>query len=181
MDKVALRVVPLAARQDLAAVLLGLLNDAGDLVKGGAANDGALEVLELGARADSDRLGLLGEALLETAFPERFGNVGAGESRALLARVLEGGADGLDDAGLDVGRGVVQVEVLAAYLSAAVGRITPSLPGYILSCRLFVPVLQTLTASEGVERTGLADDPGVATVNIQTLRNVLPQTPEDVG
>jgi hypothetical protein len=34
-----------------------------------------------------------------------------------LARVFERGADGLDDAGFDVGRGVVEVEVLAAYAS----------------------------------------------------------------
>lgn len=77
-------------------------------------DDGSGEVVPRSAGADGDLVNLLDECLLEAALPERAGDVDPSESRALLARVLERSADGLDDTGLDVGGGVVEVEVLSA-------------------------------------------------------------------
>lgn len=59
-----------------------------------------------------------------------------------MARVLESSSDSLNYARLDVGRGMVEVEVLT---------------------------------------TGLTNNSGVASVNVEVLSNVLPEFSEDVG
>lgn len=102
---------------DLTAGLLGLFDDVGDPLECGLVDDGSGEVSPLGTWADSDTIHLLNKRLLETTLPHRPGNITSCESRALLARVFEGSSDSLNDTRLDIGRGVVQVEVLSTSLT----------------------------------------------------------------
>ncbi|KAI3479488.1 hypothetical protein L1887_58446 [Cichorium endivia] len=117
LDVPSLGVVALATAEHLAALLLGGLDEAHDLLKRVLGDDGAHEVLELVHGADRDLGDLVEQLLLELALPHGLGHVQARERRALLALVLEGGADGLGDGGVDVGRLVDHVEVLAAGLA----------------------------------------------------------------
>ena len=121
LDEVSLGRVRSAADKDLTAFLLGLLNKTSDLVEGDLVDDGTGEVVPLGAWADGDLASLGSESVLEATLPERAGDVSTAKSRALLARVLETGTDSLDDAGLNVGGGVVEVEVLATGLTDKTG------------------------------------------------------------
>jgi hypothetical protein len=99
---------------DLSTSLLGLLNDTGDPLESGLVDDGSGKVSPFGARSDSDAVDLLDQRVLESTLPHRLGNVTSGESRTFLSRVLESGSDSLDDTRFDIGRWVVQVEVLSA-------------------------------------------------------------------
>ena len=76
-----------------------------------------------------------------------------------MTRVLECSSDGLDDTRLDIGRWVVQVEVLSAYSH----QLKP-------------------TAAMGVQvLTSLSDDSGVSSVLVKVLSNLAPKTLEHLG
>jgi len=111
-----LGIVPSSSRNNLTTLSLGLFDHSGDLGERWSTDDGSDKVLPFGRRSDGD----LGDFLLHDSLklgPHGLGYVGSGESGALLSLVFEPGSDGLEDTGPDVGRGVVQVEVLASGLS----------------------------------------------------------------
>ena len=126
----------------MAALLLGLVNQAQDLVKGMLGDHRAHKVLELVRRAQADALGGAHELVLHAALPERLGHVQARQRTALLALVLERGADALRHHRIHVRRGVHKVEVLA---------------------------------------TRLADNAGVALVQVEVVRDLLPERAEHEG
>jgi hypothetical protein len=88
----------------------------GNLLESRSSDDGSDKVLPLGGRSDGDLLDLLLQDALKLG-PLGLGNVTPREGGTLLSLVLEPGSDGLHDARLDVGRRVVQVEVLSTGLS----------------------------------------------------------------
>jgi hypothetical protein len=111
-----LRVVPSSSRDDLTTLSLGLLDHSSDLGERRSTDDGSDKVLPLGRRSDGD----LGDFLLHDSLklgPHGLGYVGSGQGGTLLSLVLEPGSDGLEDTDPDIGRRVVQVEVLASGLS----------------------------------------------------------------
>lgn len=117
MDEVTLRVVGSTTGNDLSALFLGLLDQTGDLVESDVVDDRTGEVGEVGEGTNLDLVDLLNKLRLESTLPKRSGNVDTAKSGTLLSRVLETSSDGLNDTRLDVGRRVVQVEVLTTGLS----------------------------------------------------------------
>lgn len=117
VDVVALGTVVLAADQQLELrVVLGLIDDLAELVETALVDDGADEVGVVLGVANLQLLGLGDQTSLDAA-PQRGREVCARGGRALLALVLEGTADGVDDGVFDVGRGVDKMEVLATSLT----------------------------------------------------------------
>jgi hypothetical protein len=116
LDVESLRVVPSTSGDDLTTGLFALGDHAGNLLESRSSDDGSDKVLPLGRRSDGDLLDLLLQDALKLG-PLGLGNVTPREGGTLLSLVLETGSDGLHDARLDVGRRVVQVEVLSTGLS----------------------------------------------------------------
>jgi len=130
-------------------------------------------VLPLGRRTDGD----LGDLGLQDALefgPHTLGHVTPREGGTLLSLVLETGSDGLEDTGSDVGRRVVQVEVLSTGLSddSGVSLVVVQVHGNVLP-QLFedvggsgkvetgkVPVVDTLLDDLGGVTRGELDDAG---------------------
>lgn len=128
LDEVSNGAIVLATGNELdLRVLVALVNDLLDLLERATVDNGTHESLEVLVGATlGNVLHLLsheGEELLGA----RLGDVGAGCSRALLALVLEGTANGVVDNVVDVGRGVDEVEVLARGLADNAGEIAVSL------------------------------------------------------
>ena len=103
----------------LATCLLGLLDDTRDPLECRLVDDGTSKVLPFGTWANGNGVDLFDERVSESSLPERLGDVTTCESGTLLTRVLECCSDGLDDTRLDIGRWVIQVEVLSAYTPSA--------------------------------------------------------------
>lgn len=121
LDVVTGRVVTLTADQNLAALVLGLLDQTHDLVEGVLGNDGADEMLELVHGAHANAPGSANQLLLQATLPERLGDIQAGKSTALLALVFKGSTDALRHHHIGVGRLVDHVEVLATSLTNNAG------------------------------------------------------------
>lgn len=97
-------------------VVLGLINDLGQLVERGLVDDGAAEVGEVGRLTNLELVGL-GRDVFEELLGDRVGHVRAGGGTALLALEFKGTADGLDDGVTDICRLVDEMEVLSTGLT----------------------------------------------------------------
>ena len=99
---------------------LGVLDVALAAVEGRPVDDGAHKGVRLLDVAELEGLLGLDQALLDLG-PEGLGHVHPGAGGALLSGVLEGRPDGGGHDGLDLGRGVDEVVVLAAALTDQAG------------------------------------------------------------
>lgn len=155
VDVVALAAVVLAAGDKLElGVVLGLVDDLAQLVEASLVDDGADEVAKVLWLTNLQRLCLALEAALHLV-PERSGDVGAGRCGALLALVLEGAADGVDDGVLDLCAWVEEVEVLASGLAHDTGVALVSALGHTV-CDLAVQAAEDSSRAGEVERCELA-------------------------
>lgn len=176
VDEVALATVVLAADEQLQfGVVLGLINDAGQLLERSLVDDGAAEVGEIGGVTDLQSRGLSDENFLESG-PKGLGDVDAGGSAALLALVFESTTHGLLGSVLDVGRGVNQVEVLATSLTndarvALVGAIGNSRGNLTIQAAEDLSATGEVEGSEfSVAKNDLGDFLGVAGHELNDVR-----------
>ena len=114
VDVVALAIVVGAAHQQLELRIgSGGVDDGAEFVEGGAVDDGADEIFEVGGRADLEVLGLFDETGVDGR-PEGGRYVGPGGGAAFLTLVFEGAADGVDNGIMRVSARMDEMEVLAA-------------------------------------------------------------------